>query len=107
MPHFISLIVIHQNYQGPTFVNDCKWCCTNNSAIYTFLMAKETTLNELGDMIQYLVSYMTTNMATKDQLFVLQGQVNSIEGQIREMNHGKLEVRVGDLEEKVFSEIRS
>jgi hypothetical protein len=83
-------------------------------------MAKETTLNELGGMIEHLVSFLTENMATKediadirrdmatkDQLFTLQSQVNSIETQIREMNHGKLEVRAGDLEEEVFGEIRS
>ena len=39
------------------------------------------------------------DMATKDQMFALQVQVNSIEGQLKET---RTEVRLGNLEEKVF-----
>jgi prophage DNA circulation protein len=39
------------------------------------------------------------NMATKDQVLTLQTQVNSIEQQLRET---RIEVRLGNLEEKVF-----
>jgi hypothetical protein len=68
-------------------------------------MAKKTTLDELATMIEHVIAFMTANMATKEQIFALQTQVNSIEGQLR--NNGRLEVRVGDLEEKVFGEVRT
>jgi len=71
-------------------------------------MAKKTTLNEMGELLEHVVKHMATNediaevrrdMATKDQLLALQTQVNSIEQQLRET---KIEVRLGALEEKVF-----
>ena len=43
-------------------------------------------------------------MAIKDQVTALHTQVNSIERQLRET---KIEVRLGDLEEKVFGEARA
>jgi hypothetical protein len=46
-------------------------------------------------------------MATKDQIIALHTQVNSIETQLRGMQHVKLQSRVADLEEKVFGEARS
>jgi hypothetical protein len=94
----------------------CIICCVPEDVEYTLLMAKETTLNELGSMIEYVIMYMTANMATKEdiaglatkeQVFELQTQVNSIESELRGMNHGRLEVRVGDLEEEVFGKIRN
>jgi hypothetical protein len=42
-------------------------------------------------------------MATKEQLASLQTQVNSIERQLRET---RTEMRLADLEEKVFGEVR-
>lgn len=42
-------------------------------------------------------------MATKDQVLALQTQVNSIEQQLRQT---KSEVRLADLEEKVFGRAR-
>ncbi len=78
-------------------------------------MAKQMTLNELGGMIEHVIVYMTENMvtkeeiaklATKEQMFALQTQVNSIESDLRGMRHDRLEVPVGDLEEKVFGEAR-
>ena len=42
-------------------------------------------------------------MATKEQVISLQTQVNSIERQLRET---RTEVRLGDLEEKVFGAAR-
>ena len=46
------------------------------------------------------------NMATKDQVFALQTQVNSIETQLRDIKHVKLHARVADLEDKVFGAAR-
>ena len=84
-------------------------------------MIKDVTLNELGAMTEHVVKHMATKediaelraefkkdmggLATKEQLFGLQTQVNSIESQLRHMNHGKLEVRVADLEEEVFGKV--
>jgi hypothetical protein len=85
-------------------------------------MAKKTTLNELGDMlakqgkeikdltesVAHVVKHMATkediaaikrDMATKEQLAALHTQVNSIE---TELKHGRYEVRLGNLETKVF-----
>ena len=65
-------------------------------------MAKETTLNEIGEMLAHVVKHM----ATKDQIIALHAQVNSIETQLRGMKHVKLQSRVADLEEEVFGETR-
>jgi ribosome-interacting GTPase 1 len=71
-------------------------------------MATKTTLNEIGEMLAHVVKHMATKediaeirreMATKDQVLALQTQVNSIERQLRDT---KTEVRLGNLEEKVF-----
>ena len=43
-----------------------------------------------------------SKLATKDQVFSLQTQVNAIETQLRDMKHTKLESRVLDLEEEIF-----
>lgn len=83
-------------------------------------MAKETTLNEIGTMMEHVVKHMATKddlaelrtelkgdiMATKVTVMEIQTQVNSIETQIRGMRHGKLENRVADLEEEVFGKVR-
>lgn len=89
-------------------------------------MVKKTTLNELGSMMEHVVKHMATKediaevrrdlgteitavrteMATKEQVFALQTQVNSIENDIRGMKQSKLEFRVADLEEKVFGKVR-
>lgn len=47
------------------------------------------------------------DMATKDQIIALHTQVNSIETQLRDMKHTKLQSRVADLEEEVFGAARS
>jgi hypothetical protein len=70
-------------------------------------MAKETTLNEIGEMLTHVVKHMATKedlqeLATKEQLVALYTQVNSID-----MRHVKLQSRVADLEEKVFGEART
>jgi hypothetical protein len=75
-------------------------------------MAKKMTLNELGEMVQHVVKHMATkedleNLATKDDVAAIHTQVNSIETQLRGMNHVKLEGRVADLEEKVFGKVRA
>ena len=75
-------------------------------------MAKETTLNEIGEMLAHVVKHMATKddlqeLATKEQLVALHTQVNSIETQLRGMQHVKLQSRVADLEEEVFGEARA
>ena len=77
-------------------------------------MAKETTLNEVGSMLKHIVKHMATKedlaelrTELKTDIATLQTQTNSIETEIRGMRHGKLEVRVSDLEEEVFGEIRN
>ena len=71
-------------------------------------MAKKTTLDEISEMLAHVVKHMATKddladmrreMATKEQIIALHGQVNSIERQLRET---KTEVRLGALEDKVF-----
>ena len=75
-------------------------------------MAKTTTLKEIGDMLAHVVKHMATKedlekLATKEQLFAVQTQVNSIETQLRDMKHVKLHARVANLEEKIFGENRA
>ena len=50
------------------------------------------------------ITSIKRDMATKDQVLALHTQVNSIEHQLRET---KTEIRLGDLEEKVFGKVRS
>jgi hypothetical protein len=74
-------------------------------------MAKKTTLKEIGDTVAHVVKHMATKenlekLATKDHIFALHTQVNSIETQLRGMNYVKIEERVATLEEKVFGEAR-
>ena len=75
-------------------------------------MAKKVTLGEIGAMLEHVVKHMMTkedgeqlrrDMATKEQLADVQTQVNSIERQLRET---RTEIRLGDLEEKVFGQAR-
>jgi hypothetical protein len=47
------------------------------------------------------------DMSTNDQVIALHTQVNSIERQLRDMNHARLEDRVTTLEEKVFGRSRA
>ena len=75
-------------------------------------MAKTTTLKEIGDMLAHVVKHMATKedlekLATKEQLFAVQTQVNSIETQLRDMKHVKLHARVANLEEKIIGENRA
>jgi hypothetical protein len=48
-----------------------------------------------------------SKLATKDQVFALHTQVNSIETELRSMKHTKLQSRVADLEEEVFKPMAS
>lgn len=82
---------------------------------------RDVTLNEVGEMLGFVVEHMATKEDLADlrkelksdigevrtDLFTLHTQVNSIESDIRGMRHGRLEVRVTDLEEKVFGDSRS
>jgi hypothetical protein len=79
-------------------------------------MAKETSLNEIGEMLAHVVKHMATKddiaeirkeMATKEQVIALHTQVNAIETDIRDMKRQKLVTRVADLEEKVFGQVRA
>jgi len=74
-------------------------------------MAKKMTLSELGEMMAHVVKHM----ATKEDLTALRtelkrdianvhNQVNSIERYLRDT---KIEVRLADLEEKVFGKVRA
>jgi hypothetical protein len=74
---------------------------------------KETTLNELGAMMEHVVKHMATKediaelrSELKTDISLLQTQANSIEIDIRIMKRGKIEVRVADLEEEVFGKAR-
>src|SRR5258706_14859247 len=76
---------------------------------YTSRMAKETTLNEIGEMLAHVVKHMATKDDITEVRRELKGdivrvgeQVASIETQLRGMQHVKLQSRVADLEEKDF-----
>jgi hypothetical protein len=56
-------------------------------------------IKDLTDSVAHIVK----QMAAKSDIGTLQGQVNSIERQLRET---KTEIRLGNLEEKVFGEAR-
>ena len=69
-------------------------------------MAKKTTLKEIGDMLAHVVKHMATKEDIADlrrelkaDIARVQEQVTSIEAELR---HGRYEVRLGNLEEKVF-----
>ena len=47
-----------------------------------------------------------SKLATKEQVIALHTQVTSIETQLRDMRHVKLQSRVADLEEEVFGKAR-
>lgn len=71
----------------------------------------KVTLDEIGEMLGFVVERMVTkedlkDFATKDDLFTLQTQLNGIETDIRSMKNSRLELRVSELEEKVFGEAR-
>ena len=66
-------------------------------------------IRELTEGVAFVVKHMATKeeTATKDQVIELHTQVNSIETQLRDMKHVKLQSRVADLEEKVFGATRA
>ena len=74
----------------------------------------ENDLNEIGEMLAHVVKHMATKdditglrTELKGDIGALATQVNSIETQLRDMKHTKLQSRVADLEEKVFGETRA
>lgn len=74
-------------------------------------MAKKITLNELGEMMTHVVKHMATKEDITDlctelkrDIAIVHAQVNSIERQLRET---KIEIRLADLEEKVFGKVRA
>jgi hypothetical protein len=73
-------------------------------------MAKKTTLNEIGEMLEHVVKHMATKDDIAELRHELKGdivrlgdQVSSIERQLRGT---KTETRLGKLEEKVFGAAR-
>ena len=77
-------------------------------------MAKETTLNEIGEMLANVVKHMATKddiaevrRELKGDIVRVSEQVASIETQLRDMKHTKLHARVADLEEDVFGKTRA
>jgi hypothetical protein len=75
-------------------------------------MTKETTIKEIGEMLEHVVKHMATkddlkDLATKNQIVGLRTQVTAIETDVRGMKHAKLETRVADLEDEVFGAHRS
>ena len=77
-------------------------------------MAKKITLASIAAQIEKGfgavasdIADIKRDMATKEQVIALHTQVNSIETQLRGMNHGKLETRVTNLEEEVFGKRRA
>lgn len=66
----------------------------------------EETLGEIGEMVGFVVERMVTKEDLNEGLFELHTQVNNIESDIRAMKSVRVEVRVADLEEKVFGKAR-
>jgi hypothetical protein len=71
-------------------------------------MAKKTTLNDLEHLIEKGFAAVASDIADlkhelKGDIARVQQQVNSIEAQLRETT---IEVRLGNLEEKVFGKAR-
>lgn len=64
------------------------------------------TKEDLKDGLDSLRTELKAELASKADMLALQTQVNSIESQIRGMNHVRLEGRVADLEEKIFGKAR-
>ncbi len=67
----------------------------------------------LGDVVDVFgkrfdkIDHDLAAKASKEQVVSLQIQVNSIEGNIRDMQHTRLHARVADLEEKAFGKARA
>lgn len=61
---------------------------------------------EIHDLTES-VAFVVKHMATKEQIISLHMQVNSIETQLRDMKHTKLQSRVADVEEEVFGRSRA
>ena len=68
---------------------------------------RESGFDAIARLIKSESDDIRKHMATKEQVVALHTQVNSIEGQLRGMKHGKLEGRVDDLEVKVFGKMRA
>ena len=71
-------------------------------------MAKKTTLNDLAQLIEKGFTAVAGDISDlrtelKDAIASVQEQVNSIEAQLRDT---KIEIRLGQLEEKVFGSAR-
>jgi hypothetical protein len=62
---------------------------------------------KLESLIERGFGAIANDMASKDQIIALHTQVNSMEIQLRDMKHVKLEDRVATLEEKVFGKVRA
>ena len=76
------------------------------------MKVKKITLKEIGGKLELVVKHVLTTenavqirpeMAAKEQLSTMLGQVNSIERQLLET---RTEIRLRDFEEKVFGQAR-
>lgn len=82
------------------------------ATIASMLTQHGKEIKDLTESVGFVVKHMATKddiaqvrnyMATKDQVLALQTQVNSIEQQLPDT---KTQIRLGNLEEKVFGEAR-
>jgi hypothetical protein len=78
----------------------------NKSTGKVTLSQIKVTLDELGEMLGFVVKHMITKEELSEGLLAVQTQINGVESDIREIRHSRLEVRVADLEEKVFGKAR-
>jgi hypothetical protein len=80
-------------------------------------MTKKTTLNEIGDMLRHVVTIigrMEETMTAKEDIAdlrrELKGDIAGVHTQVtsmdRQLRETRTEIRLSDLEEKVFGEPR-
>jgi len=67
----------------------------------------DARFTKLESLIERGFGAIADDMATKDQLVAIHTQVHSIERQLRDMKHVKLEDRVAAIEQEVFGEVRA
>jgi hypothetical protein len=80
---------------------------------YNLLMKKPAKIDQvltlLGDIVDIFgrrFDKLEATLATKEQLSIVQTQVNSIENQLHDMRYGQLQDRVSNIEVKVFGSSR-
>ena len=89
--------------------------CNRQLSVYNSCMGKQkitletldVRFTKLEGLIERGFGAIANDMATKDQLAALHTQVNSIERQLRDMKHVKLEDRVAAIEQELFGQARA